>query len=434
MEPVRSALYLDFDNVFSSLSKLDPELAMLFAEKPELWIKRLAQGSRHDSPRRWLVLRSYMNPSGSIPHPRSDGSRLYFSSFRPRFTDAGFEVVDCPRLSHTKNGADIRLVVDAVDALRAEAHYDEFVIASGDSDMTPLLVRLRADDRRTTLLSPSDSAVVLGAVADHLIGGDELLELLDTRVDEIDAVLEQSEDGDFEVESDSSNPDIELTEEQARVKFRQLVVERYSTATEPLNLATLAHEVRRELGPVASSTRWFGHNGFARAIKSLELPSMKIVDQFLWDSTRHPNPSQSRVQLGADQVILQLPEPVERVTQALKLPKLPSSSWRRICDSLAEYAVANEFNLSESTRWSRDRLTEGGVRVNRAAVGLVVRGAAFGGSPLHGEPTPTSDEIAAAFVDNLVNRVAAADVDLLPTEIRRVRAWFGVSEDSGSVS
>jgi hypothetical protein len=45
---------------------------------------------------------------------------LYFSKFRPALTDAGFEVVDCPRLPHTKNGADIRLVIDAVEALRAD--------------------------------------------------------------------------------------------------------------------------------------------------------------------------------------------------------------------------------------------------------------------------------------------------------------------------
>ncbi len=108
----------------------------------------------------------------------------------PVLTDAGFEVVDCPRLSHTKNGADIRLVIDAVEALRADVRYEEFVIASGDSDMTPLIMRLRASDRRITLLSPSDSAVVLGAVADRLIGGEDLLDLLERTSEEPDGGLE----------------------------------------------------------------------------------------------------------------------------------------------------------------------------------------------------------------------------------------------------
>ncbi|MGH3347095.1 MAG: hypothetical protein ACRDO4_08935 [Nocardioides sp.] len=124
MQPVRSVLYLDFDNVFSGLLKLDPKLAVRYAQEPALWLGKLAAGSEGDFARRWLVLRCYMNPSGRVPHPDGDGAWLYFSRFRPFFTDAGFEVVDCPRLSHTKNGADIRLVIDAVEALRADFRYD----------------------------------------------------------------------------------------------------------------------------------------------------------------------------------------------------------------------------------------------------------------------------------------------------------------------
>ena len=122
MGPSRSVLYLDFDNVFSGLLKLDPKLALRFVEEPQIWLDGLAAGSQDESSRRWLVLRCYMNPAGWVPHPNIEGTRLYFSRFRPFFTDAGFEVVDCPRLSHTKNGADIRLVIDAVEALRADVH------------------------------------------------------------------------------------------------------------------------------------------------------------------------------------------------------------------------------------------------------------------------------------------------------------------------
>ena len=174
MDQLRSALYLDFDNVFSALAKLDPKMAMRFAEEPHTWLRRLSVHGMESPVRRWLVLRCYMNPAGWIPHPENGGARLYFSKLRPPFTDAGFEVVDCPRLSHTKNGADIRLAIDALEALRHEVCYEEFVIASGDSDMTPLIIRLLASDRTTTLLSPSDSAVVLGAVFDRLIGGEAI--------------------------------------------------------------------------------------------------------------------------------------------------------------------------------------------------------------------------------------------------------------------
>ncbi len=172
MGTVRTALYLDFDNVFSGLMKLDPTVALRFAREPKLWLDRLSTRLTNDGERRWLVLSCYLNPNGSILPAGED--RLYFSKFRNAFTDAGFEVIDCPRLAHAKNGADIRMALDAAEALRAEARYDEFVIVSGDSDMTPLLVRLRAADRRTTVVTASDSAHVLDAIADRLVRGEEL--------------------------------------------------------------------------------------------------------------------------------------------------------------------------------------------------------------------------------------------------------------------
>lgn len=54
MGPSRSVLYLDFDNVFSGLLKLDPKLALRFVEEPQIWLDALAAGSQDESSRRWL--------------------------------------------------------------------------------------------------------------------------------------------------------------------------------------------------------------------------------------------------------------------------------------------------------------------------------------------------------------------------------------------
>lgn len=406
MGPIRSALYLDFDNVFSGLLKLDPSVALSFAESPGTWLSRLAQ---HDGvARRWLVVRCYMNPAGVVTDPRGEGVRLYFSRFRPNFTDAGFEVVDCPRLSHTKNGADIRLVIDAVEALRADARYDEFVIASGDSDMTPLMVRLRAADRGVTLVSPSDSAVAMQSVADRLIGGDDLLELVDTRSEVLDQGIEGDPD---EVLPPDGEADGGLTDAEGWTRFVGIVSERYDSATEPIVLATLAHDLHADLGAVAKTSRWFGHEGFGKALRAVDLPGARLSQQHVWDSRRHTPPE-------ADAAVL-------RVAALLKIPMLPPESWNGIYESLARFLDEHEFTLSEATRWSRDRLVESGVRVNRPAVGLVARGAAFGGTPLYAEPPPSAHSIGEAFVTNLLGRVAAADVDLSSEETTAVRQWFG---------
>jgi hypothetical protein len=63
--------------------------------------------------------------------------------------------------------------------------------------------------------------------------------------------------------------------------------------------------------------------------------------------------------------------------------------------------------------------------VNRSAVGLVARGAAFGGAPLYNEPPPSADAIADAFVGNMLARAAAADVELSASDEEDVRRWFG---------
>ncbi|RYB90373.1 NYN domain-containing protein [Nocardioides glacieisoli] len=418
MGDVRSALYLDFDNVFSGLLKLDPVVAFQFAETPAKWLDRLRNESA--VARRWLVLRCYMNPSGSVPDPRTEGARVSFFRFRSAFTDAGFEVVDCPRLSHTKNGADIRLVIDAVEALGADAHYDEFVIASGDSDMTPLLVRLRAADRGVTLMSPSDSAVVMQAVADRLIGGDDLVELIDTRVDDLEASLEI----DVAATSSDGKAPTELTEDDARALFAERMTQLYEDADEPLNLASLGGRLRNELGPVTTASRWFGSGGFLRAVRALDLPRMRIEGHYVWDESRHTRPSNGSAEAAVVHPA-NVPEVVARVTADLKLTALTPASWTRIHSFLAAYVSTHEFNLNEITKAARDQLADDGVRINRKAPALVVQGAAYGGCPLFRQPPPTANEIAHAFVENLLARAAAADIELAQGDDVVVREWFG---------
>ena len=46
-----------------------------------------------------------------------------------------------------KNGADMRLVIDALELCYLREHIDTFVIASGDSDFCPLAYKLRENDR-----------------------------------------------------------------------------------------------------------------------------------------------------------------------------------------------------------------------------------------------------------------------------------------------
>ena len=72
----------------------------------------------------------------------------YKSAKRPMH-EAAFEMIEIPHVSYSgKNSADIRLVVDALDLCYTKSHVDIFVIISGDSDFSPLVSKLRENDKK----------------------------------------------------------------------------------------------------------------------------------------------------------------------------------------------------------------------------------------------------------------------------------------------
>ncbi|MFY0582202.1 NYN domain-containing protein [Cystobacter fuscus] len=60
----------------------------------------------------------------------------------------GVELIDVPPSTRSgKNGADMRMVIDALELCYAREHIDTFAIASGDSDFCPLAYKLRENGR-----------------------------------------------------------------------------------------------------------------------------------------------------------------------------------------------------------------------------------------------------------------------------------------------
>src|SRR5688572_26561072 len=71
-----------------------------------------------------------------------------YKDFKKSMHEAAFELIDIPHVRMTgKNSADIRMVVDALDLCYTKSHVDIFVIISGDSDFSPLVSKLRENDK-----------------------------------------------------------------------------------------------------------------------------------------------------------------------------------------------------------------------------------------------------------------------------------------------
>jgi uncharacterized protein (TIGR00288 family) len=82
----------------------------------------------------------------------------YKSSRRP-LHEAAFELIEIPHVSYSgKNSADIRLVVDALDLCYTKAHVDVFCIVSGDSDFSPLVSKLRENNKKVIGLGVKNSS------------------------------------------------------------------------------------------------------------------------------------------------------------------------------------------------------------------------------------------------------------------------------------
>lgn len=71
-----------------------------------------------------------------------------YEKFKRPMHEANFELIDIPHVRQSgKNSADIRMVVDALDLCYTKPHIDTFVIISGDSDFSPLVSKLRENNK-----------------------------------------------------------------------------------------------------------------------------------------------------------------------------------------------------------------------------------------------------------------------------------------------
>lgn len=71
-----------------------------------------------------------------------------YQEFKAVMHDAAFELIEIPHTRQSgKNSADIRMVVDALDLCYTKHHIDTFVIVSGDSDFSPLVSKLRENNK-----------------------------------------------------------------------------------------------------------------------------------------------------------------------------------------------------------------------------------------------------------------------------------------------
>ncbi|MCM3330550.1 NYN domain-containing protein [Kocuria palustris] len=474
----RSALYIDFDNFFGGLLRSDPQAAVRIAERPQVWIEGLTHPDGAPS-RRWLQLRCYLNPGGSVPHPTEPGQRIRFDAFRPYFTQAGIEVVDCPALTkQAKNGADIRIVVDVMAALNQGALFEEFVLASSDSDFTPLLQVLRAADLRTCVIATGSTAIAYEALADEYLDEQDIFDLLaategaEQAEEEADAespadddsedwddddpaVLDEDEDREDDYDDEDDDEPRLLPERGARDSgedrsqdadwedFRSFVTRAYRRSTAPLTYTHLSRLALEELGDGLKASKWFGAGSFKKALERVGLPHARFDDRCVWDDTRHKAPAKTSSGSSGgrrgDETVntaveskaqhqVRVPEPVGRFCTVAKAPRLSRKQWNAVFTVLEEYSrTAESFSLSEATTWCQQRAKQlGHHQISREDLLYAIRGCTDAGIDLAGDDQPSKDVMRSAVHASIVEQARRVGFNASAKDTRALADWIGL--------
>lgn len=131
-----------------------------------------------------LILKRLLE-KGRIVYKRAYCDWSQYRSDVRDFHSRGIELVDIPRSKMSgKNSADIRMVVDALDLCYSKDHIEIFALLTGDSDFSPLVSKLKENDKRVIGcgVKNSTSGLLMGS-CDEFLYYDDLAKVADSKAE-----------------------------------------------------------------------------------------------------------------------------------------------------------------------------------------------------------------------------------------------------------
>jgi len=146
------AVFVDYENLAIGVRDMKTEL------KLDLVLKRLLE-------------------KGRIVYKRAYGDWNAYAGAVRELHALGISMMEMPRGRHSgKNSADIHMVVEALDLCYSKDHIDAFALLSGDSDFSPLVSKLKENDKRVIGCGVKNSTSdLLIASCDEFIYYDDLV-------------------------------------------------------------------------------------------------------------------------------------------------------------------------------------------------------------------------------------------------------------------
>lgn len=168
---VVSALYLDFDNIFSRIKFIYGEdVAEQFVFNINHWMNWLEKQGltalyKKQTNRVFHKKIVYLNP-------------IAYKTYRMYFVQEGFRVIDCPPLTkQDKTSTDMCISVDMISDLYTK-QYDEFIILSGDADFSPVLFHINERSKKTLRLGIGPMSKIYANAASYCLVESEFINVL----------------------------------------------------------------------------------------------------------------------------------------------------------------------------------------------------------------------------------------------------------------
>ena len=437
---MKSALFVDFDNVYTQLRQVQPAAAERFARQPIEWIRWLTESLEipvgHDpaARRRLLVRRCYLNPN-------------WYQTYRHAFLRAGFEIVDCPPVTaQGKTSTDIHMVLDIVELLQHETRYDEFIVLSADADFTPVLRKLRRYDRRTSVLAIGFPSAAYQASADLLI--DERLfieQALGLSTDAADTALllpgattglPETAPPDEPAQGDAAAP-TELAPRGASAadlaRVAQRIGQLVAQAPMPVAAGPLALRLRNEFAPLLD--HWNGHATFKPFFRSLALaplvwlngsggrvadPARHALDNL--GTTEAETSAERDAQWAGQEAVLAVARDVCALTGA---PLLPPGVVRHVLDLLCEDLAQQDYEPTETARRIREQCQQRhGLDVSMRDVVFILRGMQLNGH-VFGRGQDDVRTLALRLVNQVLFLCEREQMLLGEPAVALIRQWIG---------
>ena len=390
--PIKSALFIDFDNMFIGLQQsIDDTVAESFASKPLQWLNWIIKGMPDiigdgGSPRKVLVRNCYLNPQS-------------FSKYRIHFVQAGFRVIDCPPMSAfgSKTSADIYMAIDILDINSQLPHIEEFFLLSSDKDFTPILQRLRSHDKKTVVIGAGPVSHGYQSACDLIITGENFSDIA------IETITSSRQYG-------NANRDKNINfSESALKKLEKGIItcidQLLAQSDKAILMSTVAHQIIKEVGKDVTLTNWVNTGSFRKFLASHQGNNkfqMHIIekDAYLYDPDRHPIPSHQQP-LG--DISEEMREFITEIHNTIGTPLFGPEKYSEIFKAISNYEVHNEdeFNLTQATKDIRDILAN--YQIPRSVVNYVFSGLLRQGYRFNsGHTDTTTSELAEIFKDSLV--------------------------------